>query len=197
MSQLSGQQNPLLLVCLSCFPSPTSTQYSLLIVVEPMLFPRGCLITFPDRQFWVSYIVLIFNESCMSRHCYIAVSTVFLIQFYSLVTIILILVRALYSGNRRLRGISLPFIIIPNVVCFSCRALLSLCFIGAYHERRCVSIPPPMYLYLALFPRYSVLHLCPWYEAYNVLALDHTALSNLCILQRCQLQTCFSLHSHR
>lgn len=131
MSQLSGQQNPLLLVCPSCFPSPTSTQYSLLIVVEPMLFPRGCLITFPDRQFWVSYIVLIFNESCMSRHCYIAVSTVFLIQFYSLVTIILILVRALYSGNRRLRGIhshlsSYLMLFVSHVEHYSVSALLEL-----------------------------------------------------------------------
>ena len=32
--------------------------------MEPNLFPNGCIVAFPVRQFWICYVCLIFFECC-------------------------------------------------------------------------------------------------------------------------------------
>jgi len=32
-------------------------------VIVPELFPQGCIVSFPNRQFWVCFVVLLFHES--------------------------------------------------------------------------------------------------------------------------------------
>ena len=37
------------------------------IVFFPALFPHGCLISFPNSDFWIAYVVLLFHETCKLR----------------------------------------------------------------------------------------------------------------------------------
>lgn len=33
------------------------------IELIPALFPHGCLVLFPNREFWIDYVVLLFDET--------------------------------------------------------------------------------------------------------------------------------------